>query len=44
LQLLLGAHAAGAVLLFTSYFYLFRIFKSKTAFTALSEKTDKSAN
>jgi cytochrome d ubiquinol oxidase subunit II len=40
LQLLLGALAAGAVLLFPSYFYLFRIFKSKTAFTALSEKTD----
>jgi len=44
LQLLLGALAAGAVLLLPSYFYLFRIFKSQTAFTALSEKTDKSAN
>lgn len=41
LQLLLGALAAGAILLFPSYYYLFRIFKSETAFTALSEKPDK---
>ncbi len=41
LQLLLGALAAGGVLLFPSYFYLFRIFKSETAFTALTEKPDK---
>ena len=38
LQLLLGALAAGAVLLFPSFYYLFRVFKGKTAFTALSEK------
>jgi len=38
LQLLLGALAAGAILLFPSYYYLFRIFKSETAATALSEK------
>jgi cytochrome d ubiquinol oxidase subunit II len=31
LQLLLGALAAGAVLLFPSYYYLFRIFKGETA-------------
>jgi cytochrome d ubiquinol oxidase subunit II len=41
LQLLLGALAAGAVLLFPSYYYLFRVFKSRTAFTALSEKPDE---
>ncbi len=41
LQLLLGALAAGALLLFPSYFYLFRVFKSKTAFTALAEKPEK---
>ena len=40
-QLLLGALAAGALLLFPSYYYLFRIFKSETAFTPLSAKTDK---
>jgi cytochrome d ubiquinol oxidase subunit II len=38
LQLLLGALAAGALLLFPSYFYLFRVFKSETSITALSEK------
>jgi cytochrome d ubiquinol oxidase subunit II len=38
LQLLLGALAAGAILLFPSYYYLFRIFKAGTAFTALSGK------
>jgi cytochrome d ubiquinol oxidase subunit II len=41
LQLLLGALAAGALLLFPSYFYLFRVFKSKTAFTALTGNSDK---
>jgi len=41
LQLLLGALAAGGILLFPSYYYLFRIFKSETAFTALSEKEEK---
>lgn len=41
LQLLLGALTAGAILLFPSYYYLFRVFKSETAFTALSEKPDK---
>lgn len=40
LQLLLGALAVGAILLFPSYYYLFRVFKGKTAFTALSEKPD----
>ena len=37
LRLLLAALAAGALLLFPSYFYLFRVFKSKTAFTAMTE-------
>lgn len=41
LQLLLGALAAGALLLFPSYYYLFRIFKSETAFTNLAGKTGK---
>lgn len=41
LRLLLGALAAGALLLFPSYYYLFRIFKSETAFTPLSDKTGK---
>lgn len=41
LRLLLGALCAGALLLFPSYFYLFRVFKSKTAFTALAENPDK---
>lgn len=42
LQLLLGALVAGAILLFPSYYYLFRIFKSETAFTPLSgDETDK---
>jgi cytochrome bd ubiquinol oxidase subunit II len=43
LQLLLTALAAGAILLFPSYYYLFRVFKSETAFTALSdaESSDK---
>src|SRR6267143_4912288 len=31
LQLLLGALAAGAILLFPSYYYLFRVFKGETA-------------
>ena len=38
LQLLLGALAAGALVLFPSYYYLFRVFKRKTAITALSGK------
>jgi cytochrome d ubiquinol oxidase subunit II len=38
LQLLLSALAAGALLLFPSYYYLFRVFKGETAITALSEK------
>lgn len=41
LQLLLGALALGAVLLFPSYYYLFRVFKGKTAFTAMSEKPEE---
>jgi cytochrome d ubiquinol oxidase subunit II len=41
LQLLLSALAAGTGLLFPSYYYLFRIFKSETAFTSLSGKTGK---
>jgi cytochrome d ubiquinol oxidase subunit II len=42
LQLLLGALVAGAILLFPSYYYLFRIFKGETAFTTLSDEHDKS--
>jgi len=38
LQLLIIALAAGVLVLFPSYYYLFRIFKSETAFTALSGK------
>ena len=38
LELLLGALAAGAILLFPSYYYLFRVFKGETAFTAHSGK------
>ncbi|HLM01627.1 MAG TPA: cytochrome d ubiquinol oxidase subunit II [Pyrinomonadaceae bacterium] len=41
LQLLLGALALGAILLFPSYYYLFRIFKSENAFTNLSDKINK---
>jgi len=41
LRLLLVALVAGAILLFPSYYYLFRIFKSETAFAALSEKAGK---
>ncbi len=41
LQLLLGALAAGAILLFPSYYYLFRVFKRESAFTAISESPDK---
>ena len=40
LQLLLGALAAGALLLFPSYYYLFRVFKSETSITALSGKRE----
>lgn len=43
LQLLLGALAAGAALLFPSYFYLFRVFKSEKAFTALAENSDEAS-
>lgn len=35
LQLLLASLAAGALLLFPSYYYLFRVFKAETAFTAV---------
>jgi cytochrome bd ubiquinol oxidase subunit II len=41
LQLLLGALAVGAILLFPSYYYLFRIFKGETAFTVLSRNDDE---
>lgn len=41
LKLLLIALAAGAILLFPSYFYLFRIFKGETTFKALSSKAGK---
>ena len=37
MKLLLGALAAGAVLLFPSYLYLFKVFKTDTAFTGLPE-------
>jgi cytochrome bd-type quinol oxidase subunit 2 len=35
LRLLLGALALGALLLFPSFFYLFRVFKGQTAFVPL---------
>jgi cytochrome d ubiquinol oxidase subunit II len=38
LQLLLGALGAGALLLFPSYYYLFRVFKSETPAPPLSVK------
>jgi cytochrome d ubiquinol oxidase subunit II len=38
LQLLLGALAVGALVLFPSYYYLFRVFKGETAIIALSGK------
>ncbi len=38
LQLLFGALAVGALVLFPSYYYLFRVFKGKTAMAALSGK------
>jgi cytochrome d ubiquinol oxidase subunit II len=41
LQLLLGALAVGAVLLFPSYYYLLRVFKRETAPIAVSESPDK---
>ena len=41
LQLLLGALAVGAILLFPSYYYLFRIFKSETAFAGPARKDDE---
>jgi len=41
LKLLLAALAAGAILLFPSYYYLFRVFKGETAFTTLSGKQDR---
>jgi cytochrome d ubiquinol oxidase subunit II len=41
LQLLLIALVAGAILLFPSYYYLFRIFKSETVLNALSTKSDE---
>lgn len=39
LQMLLGALILGAILLFPSYFYLFRVFKSETVFTKKSHKS-----
>ena len=42
LQLLLGALLLGAILLFPSYYYLFSVFKGKTAFTALTGQISKS--
>ena len=36
LRLLLGALAAGALVLFPSFFYLFRVFKGQTAFAPLA--------
>jgi cytochrome bd ubiquinol oxidase subunit II len=41
LKLLLGALAAGALLLFPSYYYLFRVFKRATALAAIRESPDK---
>ena len=41
LQLLLVALVAGAILLFPSYYYLFRIFKSETVLNALAAKPDQ---
>jgi cytochrome bd ubiquinol oxidase subunit II len=41
LQLLLGALAVGAVLLFPSYYYLFRVFKRAPAPVAITESSDK---
>jgi len=40
-QLLLGALAVGAALLFPSYYYLFRVFKRENTFTAIGENPDK---
>jgi cytochrome d ubiquinol oxidase subunit II len=40
LQLLLGALAVGALLLFPSFFYLFRVFKGQTAFAPLAGDYD----
>jgi cytochrome d ubiquinol oxidase subunit II len=41
LQLLLGALTFGAILLFPSYYYLFRVFKRETALIEMSESPDK---
>ncbi|HVE60050.1 MAG TPA: cytochrome d ubiquinol oxidase subunit II [Pyrinomonadaceae bacterium] len=41
LQLLLGALGVGAVLLFPSYYYLFRVFKRKNTLIAIRENPDK---
>ena len=41
LQLLLAALAAGALLLFPSYYYLFRVFKREPAFDEMSETPAK---
>jgi cytochrome d ubiquinol oxidase subunit II len=43
LRLLLGALCSGAVLLFPSYYYLFRVFKGETAFERFSEKPKDNA-
>ncbi|MGI8555753.1 MAG: cytochrome d ubiquinol oxidase subunit II [Pyrinomonadaceae bacterium] len=42
LQLLLAALLLGAILLFPSYYYLFRVFKGESAFTALTNQNNKS--
>jgi cytochrome d ubiquinol oxidase subunit II len=39
LRFLLAALALGALLLFPSFYYLFRVFKGETAFTPLSDNT-----
>jgi cytochrome d ubiquinol oxidase subunit II len=40
LRLLIGALGAGAVVLFPSFYYLFRVFKGHTAFAALTNEAD----
>jgi cytochrome d ubiquinol oxidase subunit II len=42
LELLLGTLAAGAIVLFPSLYYLFRIFKGRTGFTARGGDSDRS--
>lgn len=43
LQLLLGALTVGAILLFPSYYYLFRVFKRESAPVTIAESPDKIA-